>query len=557
MRSAALMKIIPSDQHYPAVQPTAQVLMLRQRDPWREATDCARQTAIWRETIVLALRNRPDQYSTPSAAVDNLIERGQGASLLPSHVATALRGAAKAGRLTPGRSAIFGWCKLYDEGGVTALLPDHKGRVVESAAWWGPALEYFNQPSKPSMAAVFHRLSEKEGFACTYDQVRAYLTSVPAQVGRYSPARLGKNVYRLTEKAYIRRCTEHALPGDIYVADGYKGDIYLAHPLTGDIWRPEFTCAIDLKSRVPVGWRADEHEGTYAVQNMWAETFAKWGHVPPMLYVDNGSGYKNRFMDGELTGFYGRAGVQQIIHAIPGNPHGKGWVERFFRIVKEDFIKVEFPDFYCGDDAAPENLNRVTREVKAGRLQLPRLDEFATAFNAWIARYVARPHPEDKSVTRAELWQQLQPIPPAANVAELKRQAVTLTVRRASIRHGKREYGHPDLHAFNRAKVMLEYDLMDNRVAVIRDLSGRWICDAHLISAIDAVDKTRMDEKRELRAKDALKRLEKKAEEHRARAGITLDVDTLVDAALPALDPDYACLPSPSEDDGEIKLFDF
>ncbi|MCL2160691.1 MAG: Mu transposase C-terminal domain-containing protein [Betaproteobacteria bacterium] len=553
MRTATLMKIVPGDPRRPAIRPTAQVLMLRERDPWKEASDRARQVAVCRETIVLAIRNRPDQHSTLTSAIANLIERAHGSVLSP-HVTSALRSAAKSGRPTPGRSAIFEWVKLYEEGGINALLPEHKGRVTESASWWGPALEYFNQPSKPSMAAVYNRLREVDGFVVTYDQVRGYLSSVPAQVGRYSPARLGKKLYRLTERAYVRRCTANALPGDVYVADGYRGDIYLAHPVTGDIWRPEFTCAIDLRSRVPVGWRADEHEGTYAVQNMWAETFTRWGHVPPMLYVDNGSGYKNRFMDGELTGFYSRAGVQQIIHSIPGNPHGKGWVERFFRTVKEDFIKIEFPAFYCGDDAAPDALNRIVREVKAGRLQLPSLAEFTIAFNAWIARYVRRAHPEDKSVTRAELWGELQPLPPAASVAELKRQAVTLTVRRASVKHGRREYGHPDLHAYNHAKVILEYDLMDNAVAVVRDLKGRWICDARLISAIDAIDKTRLDEKREQRAADAMKRLEKKMAEQRARAGVVLDADALVDSAMPAITNDPKRLP-PADGD-EITLFD-
>jgi putative transposase len=536
----------------PAVLPVGKVIALRQRDPWKEATEAARYRATKRETVVLWVTALCKTGVSQNTAVESLLLRAMNGILAP-HVASALAETSVGNRPLPSGNTIKQWCKGYREGGINALLPDYKGRVIEATSWWGPALEYFNQPSKPSIAAVYNKLVEVDKFACSYDQVRTYLNSVPAQAGRHSPARLGKNLYRLTEKAYVRRCTQAALPGDIYVADGYRGDIYLAHPVTGDIWRPEFTCAIDLRSRVPVGWRADEHEGTYAVQNMWAETFMRWNHVPPMLYVDNGSGYKNRFMDSEMTGFYTRAGVQQIIHSIPGNPHGKGWVERFFRIVKEDFIKVEFPAFYCGDDMAQEVRNRITREVKAGRLQLPTLADFTAAFNAWIARFVARPHPEDKSITRADLWRELQPLPPAASVTELKRQAVTLTVRRASVKHGRREYGHPDLHAYNHGKVVLEYDLMDNRVGVIRDLNGRWICDANMISAIDVVNKTRLDEKREQRAADAVKRLEKKMEEQRARAGLVLDADALVDSALPALTNDQQRLPPA---DGEIQLFD-
>lgn len=532
--------------------PSAKVLALRSRDPWREATDRARQVATWRETVVAYIRGLVDDGVTQNNAVALLLERGM-AGRLPPHFAIALAGSAKAGRTTPSRSAICEWCAQYREGGISALLPDHKGRVVEAAGWWGPALEYFNAPGKPDMSAVHRRLVEVDGFAVSYDQVRNYLTGVPAMLGRNSPARIGKNLYRLTEKAYIRRSTENALPGDVYVADGYRADVYLAHPVTGDIWRPELTVAIDMRSRFPVGWRADEHEGTYAVQNMWAECFARWGHVPAMLYIDNGSGYKNKLMSDELTGFYARAGVQQIIHAIPGNPHGKGWVERFFRIVKDDFLKLWRPEFYCGTDMAPEALNHTVREVKAGRLVLPSLAQFAEAFNEWLLRYANRPHPEDKNVTRADLWRQLVPIAPHASVTELKRQAVTLTVQRASVKHGKREYMHPELHAFNSQKLILEYDLMDDSVAVMRTLDGRWICDAHLVSAIDAIAPNRLEEKRIARADDAMKRLQRKMDEQKARAGLLIDADAVADGAALGVSV-TRLLDAPGDE--EIKLFD-
>lgn len=532
MRGAAMVKLVepPVPGSTVAVRPVSNVLALRQRDPWREATDRARQVAVAREGVVLYVRGLTDVGVTQNNAVALMLERGA-ASNLPPHVTNMLAAAAKAGRAAPARSAICEWCAQYREGGIAALLPDHKGRVIEAAGWWGPALEYFNAPSKPDMAAVHRRLVEVDGIAVSYDQVRNYLTGVPAMLGRNSPARIGKNLYRLTEKAYIRRSTENALPGDVYVADGYRADVYLAHPVTGDIWRPELTVAMDMRSRFPVHWRADEHEGTYAVQNMWAECFGKWNHVPPILYVDNGSGHKNRLMSDDLVGFYARAGVQQIIHAIPGNPHGKGWIERFFRSMRDDFLKLWKPELYCGDDMAAEALNRTVAEVKAGRLQLPSLAEFADALDGWIARYVQRPHPENERVTRAELWTQLAPIPPVGNVTELKRQAVLLTVHRAMLKHGKRYYKHPDLHAFNGQKLLLEYDLMDNAVGVIRTLQGRWICDAHLVSEIDAIAPNRLEEKRQARAADAMKRLQKKMDEQKARAGLVIDADAVADGA--------------------------
>lgn len=513
-----------------AVMPTAQVLALRQRDPWREATDRAREVAIQRETVVSYIAAMVGEGVTQNNAVALLLERGK-TGRLPAHVAKAMSGSAKAGRSAPSRSAVCEWCAQYRQGGLNALLPDHKGRVVEAAAWWGPALELFNQPSKPDMSAVHRRLVEVEGFVCTYEQVRGYLLGVPTMFGRCSPARLGKNLYRLTQKAYIRRSVMCALPGDILAADGYCADVYLAHPLTGGIWRPELTVCIDVRSGVIVHWRADEHEGTYAVQNMWAEAFCRWNHTPIFLYVDNGSGHKNRLMSSDNVGFYKRAGIVEVIHALPGNPHGKGWIERFFRSMKDDFLKLEWPLFYCGTDASQDSVRHVVNEVRAGRMTPPSLAEFTERFNAWLMRYHARPTPSEPGRSRAEVWAELQPIPPADSVKELKYQATTLTVRRASIKHGKREYGHPDLHAFNGQRVVMEYDLTNDQVAVIRTDKGRWICDAHLIKAIDVIDTNRLEEKRQQRASDAIKRLEKKMDEQKARAGIVIDADAIADGA--------------------------
>ena len=68
MRSNAMVKHIggPAAGGPLAVMPTAQVLALRQRDPWREATDRARQVATWRETVVSYIRSN---FSNEAAAV--------------------------------------------------------------------------------------------------------------------------------------------------------------------------------------------------------------------------------------------------------------------------------------------------------------------------------------------------------------------------------------------------------------------------------------------------------------------------------------------------------
>ncbi|MFZ2449101.1 MAG: Mu transposase C-terminal domain-containing protein [Methylovulum miyakonense] len=494
-----------------------------------------------------------ESTGTLTLAVDLLLGRAD-ENELPPHISNALRACAVGKAEFPSRSRLCDWYKNRREGGIDALVPQHKGRARTEGGWEATAVALYNQPSQPSYASVHKALTEIHGFTCQYPAVKAYLKALPAQLGKHGPARLGTNLHRLTQKGFVRRSTENLRVGDIYVADGYKADVYLAHPMTGDIFRPELTVSMDLKSRFIVGWRLDEHEGSFAVQSMWAETFTRHNHVPPLLYIDNGSGYRNSFVDEEITGFYARAGVVQIIHSIPGNPHGKGWIERFFNTMKEDFLKMWRPEFYCGDDMADEMRNKIVRECKARRLTPPSVLQFTDAFNEWLSRYHERKHPEETTISHAGVWRGLVAIPPAMSLIELKRFIVQLKVRRASVKHKKREYKHADLYAFNGQTVQVELDMMDNRIAVIRTLSGVWLCDATLITPIDVVPVTMLEEKRITRASDAIKRLNKKIQEHEQRSGHLIDADAIADGAL-AIDSTATRLENDDEDEIKLELY--
>ncbi len=517
------------------VMTTGKVLMLKQRDPWKESTERARQVAILRETVVLYIRQQTEQGVSQNNAVNLMLERAE-SGVLSAHYFAALKGAAKAGRTMPSRSAICGWCAAYKEGGVVDLLPDHKGRVVESVGWEGLALELYSQPSKPDMSAVHRQIVEVFKISCTYDQVRAYLNGIPANFGKMSPARIGRKLYKLTERKWVERCTTNLLPGDVYMADGYRADVYLAHPMTGDIWRPEIVHIIDLRSRLMVGYRVIAHEGAYDVMISWAETFARWNHVPPMLYVDNGSGYKNMLTQDESSSYYTRAGVQYVIHSIPHNPHGKGHIERYHRIVKDDFLKMWQPQFYCGEDAAPDSLSKVVTECKAKRMTPPSLASFIEAYNDWIVRYNNRPHPEDKYHTHLQIWQELSPIPPHASAREIARPAVKRIVRRAKVEMLGRHYLNADLHEWNHKEVLVEYDLMNDQSTTIRTLKGEWICDAVLVTKRDMLPTSFLDEKRAKALTDATKRLQKKMDEATKRAGQLIDVEAVAHGEFPSLE---------------------
>ncbi len=71
--------------------------------------------------------------------------------------------------------------------------------------------------------------------------------------------------------------------------------------------------------------------------------------VPEVIYVDNGSA----FVDAALTRAAARLGIK-ITHSTPGRPQGRGKIERFFGVVRQEFL-VEIGDGSSITDLAQLN----------------------------------------------------------------------------------------------------------------------------------------------------------------------------------------------------------
>jgi putative transposase len=126
--------------------------------------------------------------------------------------------------------------------------------------------------------------------------------------------------------------------------------------------------------------------------------------VPESIYVDNGSA----FVDAALKRAAARLGIK-ITHSTPGRPQGRGKIERFFGVVREQFL-VEI-----GDGAGTRDLADLNR-----------------LFTAWYETvYHARPHgetgqpPMDRWLAGAPF-----PTPSAAQLREAFLWAETRLVRK-------------------------------------------------------------------------------------------------------------------------------
>ncbi len=494
-------------------------------DPWREATPENRELALKREQFLAPFMTLINKGVSQRNAIANVLTHIDVGHYGDNYLDNA-KSLGRKNKL-PGRSTIASWLKAYRDEGKAGLLDQYTGRVRQAKGWEAIACRLFNIASSPSYAAVSRKLREEHGFEdASESAVRRYLKSLPADMGENSPQRIGRKLYNNSQRHYIARTTENIPVGALYQGDGHTLDVYLAHPVTGDIWRAELTVWMDIRSRYIAAWYISNAESSIDTIRCIAQALMKHNHVPPMLYVDNGCGYASRMMNDEVTGFYQRLEID-CIFALPGNAKAKGQVERWFRTMERD-LNIWFGDAFCGEGMAKEVSTKFVNDCKRGLKQPPSLEEWCTKFEDWLDKYHNRPHPEFKNTTPAALWQQLENTPVNMDVMELLRPQKTRKVQRGAINLDNRMYRHTELVQFNGQEVVVEYDLQSDERVTVRTQKGELICDATLVKKKDYLPSSRVEEAKQKATKAAVARLEKKAQEKKARAGLLLDhSDTL------------------------------
>jgi putative transposase len=403
------------------------------------------------------------------------------------------------------------------EGGRNALLPGHTGRVRQDYGWEIRALAMWQAPSKPTAAGVARKLRHEGHDTATESRVLRFFKSMPETLGKNSPHRIGKHLHKLRRQKFQRRSLAEVLVGEIYAGDGHTVDVYVAHPNTGGLFRAELTVFIDIKSRYIVGWYVSESETKESTLYALASAMVNYDHVPAWLYVDRGAGYRAQMLSDENTGYYARFDIDTIA-ALPGNPHGKGWIERFFKTCRDDHDKLfEGGMFYCGDDMAPEINRRLHVEIKNGKRVLPSLDDYVASF----ARFIDEYHNEPKDVlggrTPAQVWAELSQIKLYMAADAVLRPVVQRTVTRQTVRFHKREYYHELLAQYDGRSMRIEYDLHNDKTVWIFDDKGRQVCEATLTNTIGVLPSSRQEEQRQRRLAGQVKRLERHTEEARRR----------------------------------------
>ena len=145
--------------------------------------------------------------------------------------------------------------------------------------------------------------------------------------------------------------------------------------------RKAILCAfIDDHSRLLTGYRWARREDTVRLEAALHGGLAARG-IPATIYVDNGSA----FVDKQLLRACASLGIR-LIHSRPGQPEGRGKIERFFRTVRDQFLV----------------------EIGSGR-ELDDLVQLNTLFTAWVETVY---HRRDHSETEQTPWDRWSTITP-------------------------------------------------------------------------------------------------------------------------------------------------
>jgi len=129
--------------------------------------------------------------------------------------------------------------------------------------------------------------------------------------------------------------------------------------------KPVLFAFIDDHSRLIPGWRWGLSEDTLRLEVALRAGLGSRG-LPRAIYVDNGSPFASR----QLERACAKLGIR-LVHSKPGEPAGRGKIERFFRTVRDGF------------------------EVEATLADIADLGELNRLFAAWVEQiYHRRPHSE-------------------------------------------------------------------------------------------------------------------------------------------------------------------
>lgn len=320
-----------------------------------------------------------------------------------------------------------------------------RGRLVRELAsvdHLGPFGEYV-RVSRPTLDR-WHRAYRCGGFDALMPKERSSTPVTPVDVlelavdlKRQAPDRTATQVCRLIVEAYgsapsprtlqrhFKRCGlgrrragsparvygrfEADAPNDLWTGDALHG------PKIGVRRRKIYLFAfVDDHSRLLCGYRWGYSEDTIRLEYALRAGLQSRG-IPAAAYVDNGSAFVSK----QLLSALGRLGIR-MIHSPPGEPAGRGKIERFFRTVRDQFLVELDAKLADSDIAASTTIDDVNRWFTAWVEQVyhhqTHSETGQSPLERWRQSAPTAPIPTPDRLTEAFLWSETRTVTKTATV---------------------------------------------------------------------------------------------------------------------------------------------
>src|SRR5215211_3699748 len=219
-------------------------------------------------------------------------------------------------RVRVSRNTLDRWIAAWRTGGFEALLPDPRvGRPRVDAGALELAVTLKREQPRRSAAQIAAVIAERYGRSPHARTLERHFR----RVGLDRELAASRGALR----AFGRFQAE--APNQLWTADALHGPVVAGR-------KAYLFAAIDDHSRALVGYRWAAAEDTLRLEAALRQGFAARG-LPGALYVDNGSPFISRQLERCLAVL----GIR-LTHSKPGQPQGRGKIERVFRTVREQFL---------------------------------------------------------------------------------------------------------------------------------------------------------------------------------------------------------------------------
>lgn len=320
------------------------------------------------------------------------------------------------------RPTLDRWIRAWRSGGFEALMPDARTGVLRTPAEVLARAEALKREVPERTAAQVLEILRRSG-----------QTAASERTLQRHFARAGLNRILRAGAPRIYGRFEAEAPNELWTGDALHG------PVIGGR-KCYLFCFIDDFSRALVGYRWGRAEDTLRLEAALRAGMSSRG-VPKAIYVDNGSAFSSRW----LLRACAVLGIR-LVHSRPGEPAGRGKIERVFRTVRGQFL-VELEHRGAAD-----------------------LAECNRLFAAWVEQVYHRRRHRETGQSPLERFAEAETPPRMPSPAELREAFLwtewrTVTKTATVSLHGNRYEVDPALAG---AKVELCFDPFDLREVEVR-----------------------------------------------------------------------------------------